>query len=175
MDLKKLCGKISMKYAEGVVNTDEGEQTLKFPLLTVGDWGELKDKTGVDIWDLLLSVSSGVDDAKVANMTEKEIETMQRNTSLNLLKKIDQKTQVLMIYLSLRRYHDNVTMEYVDHLIGYGMEQQEYIKVVNFLLYGITTDQIKDLKEKSDTKNAKAAPKTKKATPLTGEQSPGEE
>ncbi len=169
MNLKKLREKISMKYAEGIVKTVDGEETLKFPLLTVGDWGELKDKTGVDIWDLLLSVSSGVDDAKVANMTEEEIQQMQKETSINLLKKIDQKTQVLMVYFSLRRIDEEVTPDDVDYILSNGMDQQEYIKIVNFLLYGITSDQVKDLKEKGDAKNAKTAPKKAKSTPSTKE------
>ena len=170
MDFKKLRTKISMKYAEGVVKTDDGEETVKFPLLTVGDWGELKDKTGVDIWDLLLSVSAGADDAKISKMTDAEIEKMQRETSLNLLKKIDQKTQVLMIYFSARRADDNVTPDDIDYIISNGMDQQEYIKIVNFLLYGVTSEQISDLKEKGETKNAKTATKKAKATPSADEQ-----
>ena len=169
MDFKKLRTKISMKYAEGIVKTSDGEETVKFPLLTVGDWGELKDKTGVDIWDLLLSVSAGSDDAKIAEMSETEIEQMQRETSLNLLKKIDQKTQVLMIYFSARRADDDVTPDDIDYIISNGMDQQEYIKIVNFLLYGVTSEQISDLKEKGDTKNDKTAKKVK-STPSTEEQ-----
>jgi len=167
MDLGNLRSKISEKYAEGNVKTDEGENiVLRFPLLTVGDWGELKDKTGVDIWEILLSVSSGVDESKVANMTSLEIEDMQKQSSLNLLKKIDQKTQVLMIYFSLRRCHDNVTPDNVDYIITYGMDQQEYIKVVNFLIYGITSEQISQIKDSADTKNA-PKPKAKKKVSAT--------
>ena len=124
MDLGKLKGRISEKYAEGIVRTDDGEEvTLRFPLLSVGDWGELKDKTGVDVWKILLSVSSGVDEAKIAKMTEDEILNLQKQSSLDLLKSIDQKTQVYMIYLSLRRYHEEVTMDNVDYIITYGMDQ----------------------------------------------------
>jgi len=164
MDLGKLRSKISEKYAEGIVLTDEGEEiVLRFPLLSVGDWGELKDKTGVDIWNILLSVSSNTDESKVAAMSEEEIAEMQKQTSLNLLKKIDQKTQILMIYLSMRRYHEGVTMDSVDHIVTYGMDQQEYIKVINFLIYGINSDQIKELKEASESKNVVKAPAKKKA------------
>lgn len=157
MDIKKFRKQISMKFAEGTFKTDEGTETLQFPLLTVGDWGELKDKTGVDIWDLLLSVSSESDNVKISSMSDDEIEKMQRDASLNLLKKIDQKTQVLMIYFSLRRVHTNVTPDDVDFIITYGMEQAEYIKIVNFLLYGVTSEQVAELKEKDDTKNEKTA------------------
>ena len=155
MDIKKFRKQISMKFAEGTFETDEGTEVLQFPLLTVGDWGELKEKTGVDIWDLLLSVSSGADEAKMKDMTTAEIESMQREQSLNLLKKIDQTTQVLMIYFSLRRVHTNVTPDDVDFIVTYGMDQGEYIKIVNFLLYGVTSEQVEELKEKDEAKNEK--------------------
>ena len=162
MDLKKLRGKISMKFAEGIVKTDDGEETtLKFPLLTVGDWGELKDKTGVDIWDLLLSVSAGSEGAAVAKMSAEELEEHQKQTSINLLKKIDQKTQVLMLYFSLRRVHENFDLDDVDHIITYGFEQSEYIKVVNFLLYGVTSEQVAKMQEVSELKNGTKATKAK--------------
>jgi len=105
----------------------------------------------------LLSVSSESDNVKISSMSDDEIEKMQRDASLNLLKKIDQKTQVLMIYFSLRRVHTNVTPDDVDFIITYGMEQAEYIKIVNFLLYGVTSEQVAELKEKDDTKNEKTA------------------
>ena len=173
MDIGKLRERISMKYVEGQLTTDDGPEILKFPLLTVGDWGELKDKTGVNIWDLLLSVSAGIDEAKIAEKTEAEIEREQRNASVALLKKIDQTTQVVMIYFSLRRAHDNLTPDDVDYIITYGMDQQEYIKIVNFLLYGITSDQVKKLKELSDVKNVKTVKKVR--TPSEDAQSVGEE
>jgi len=161
MDFKKLRTKISMKYAEGIVKTDDGEETVKFPLLTVGDWGELKDKTGVDIWDLLLSVSAGSEGAAVAKMSAEELEEHQKQTSINLLKKIDQKTQVLMIYFSLRRCHEDVEPDDVDYIITYGMDQAEYIKIVNFLLYGVTSEQVAKMQEVSELKNATKAQKAK--------------
>ena len=164
MDFKKLRTKISMKYAEGIVKTDDGEETVKFPLLTVGDWGELKDKTGVDIWDLLLSVSAGSEGAAVAKMSAEELEEHQKQTSINLLKKIDQKTQVLMIYFSLRRCHDGVEPDDVDYIITYGMDQAEYIKIVNFLLYGVTSEQVAKMQEVSELKNATKAQKAKPGT-----------
>ena len=164
MDFKKLRTKISMKYAEGIVKTDDGEETVKFPLLTVGDWGELKDKTGVDIWDLLLSVSAGSEGAAVAKMSAEELEEHQKQTSINLLKKIDQKTQVLMIYFSLRRCHEDVEPDDVDYIITYGMDQAEYIKIVNFLLYGVTSEQVAKMQEVSELKNATKAQKAKPGT-----------
>ena len=164
MDFKKLRTKISMKYAEGIVKTDDGEETVKFPLLTVGDWGELKDKTGVDIWDLLLSVSAGSEGAAVAKMSAEELEEHQKQTSINLLKKIDQKTQVLMIYFSLRRCHEGVEPDDVDYIITYGMDQAEYIKIVNFLLYGVTSEQVAKMQEVSELKNATKAQKAKPGT-----------
>ena len=164
MDFKKLRTKISMKYAEGIVKTDDGEETVKFPLLTVGDWGELKDKTGVDIWDLLLSVSAGSEGAADAKMNAEELEEHQKQTSINLLKKIDQKTQVLMIYFSLRRCHEDVEPDDVDYIITYGMDQAEYIKIVNFLLYGVTSEQVAKMQEVSELKNATKAQKAKPGT-----------
>jgi len=169
MNLKDLKKKIEMKYAEGTVNLEGGEtQVLKFPLLTVGDWGELKDNTGVDIWDLLLSVSSGTDEAKVSKMTKAEIEEMQKESSFNLLKKVDQKTQVLMIYYSLRRVHEDVDPETVDYIITYGMDKSEYIQVVNFLLYGVTAEQVSKMQKESELKNVPKAKKTK-AKPIATE------
>ena len=172
MNLKDLKKKIEMKYAEGTVNLEGGEtQVLKFPLLTVGDWGELKDNTGVDIWDLLLSVSSGTDEAKVSKMTKAEIEEMQKESSFNLLKKVDQKTQVLMIYYSLRRVHEDVDPETVDYIITYGMDKSEYIQVVNFLLYGVTAEQVSKMQKESELKNVPKAKKTKaKPTAIEAEE-----
>ena len=163
MKVSSLRKKISIKYAEGIVNTDDGgEVVLRFPLLTSGDWGEFKDKTSIDIWDLLLSVSAGSDSAKVADMNEAELAEHQKETSINLLKKIDQKSQIVMIYLSLRRDDEEVEMDDVDWIVSYGMNQSEYIKIVNFLLYGVTSEQVKELQDDGDTKNEPKA-KTAKA------------
>ena len=163
MKVSSLRKKISIKYAEGIVNTDDGgEVVLRFPLLTSGDWGEFKDKTSIDIWDLLLSVSAGSDSAKVADMNEAELAEHQKETSINLLKKIDQKSQIVMIYLSLRRDDEEVEMDDVDYIVSYGMDQSEYIKIVNFLLYGVTSEQVKELQDDGDTKNEPKA-KTAKA------------
>ena len=161
MKASALRKKISMKYAEGIVNTDDGEQVMRFPLLTTGDWGEFKDTTGVDVWDLLLSVSAGSEGAAVANMSPEELEEHQKQTSINLLKKIDQKNQIVMIYLSLRRDDEDVAMDDVDYIVSYGMEQSEYIKIVNFLLYGVTSEQVKKMQEVGELKNATKAQKAK--------------
>ena len=53
-------------------------------------------------------------------------------------------------------------MDDVDYIVSYGMDQSEYIKIVNFLLYGVTSDQVKELQEDGDTKNEPKA-KTAKA------------
>jgi len=103
-----------------------------------------------------------------ALMTKAEIEEMQKASSINLLKKVDQKTQVLMIYYSLRRVHEDVDPETVDYIITYGMDQSEYIQVVNFLLYGVTAEQVSKMQKESELKNVPKAKKTK-AKPIATE------
>jgi hypothetical protein len=155
VDLEKTRKSISEKFVESTVTIDGGEAVvLKFPLLSIGDLGELKDKTGIDIWDMLLSISSGMDDAVFSKMSDEDIEKMQRKASLDLLKKIDQKAQLYMLYLSLRRGHQNATLENVDYIVTYGMDQADYIKVINFLIHGVSSAQAKEI---GGSKNAEVA------------------
>ncbi len=141
MKVSELRKRITEKSVTVTVNTEAGKEAIKFPLLTVGDWAEVKRETGVDMWDILLSAGSDNDPARLAKMSKEDIEELQRTMSVKLLRQISQAAQRYMVYCSLRRADAETSIEDVDFIITYGMGQNEYMKLINFLLYGLSSDE----------------------------------
>lgn len=152
MDISKIRKKISQKYVTARLETADGIEELKFPLLTTGDWAAIKEATGVDIWDILLTTSSQSEQMRTSKLTKEQLEATQREMTVNLLRKITPQAQQIMLWTSLKKADANITAEDVDYITSYGMNQAEYMKVVNFLLYGVSSEQIETLTEEADTK-----------------------
>ena len=157
MRVSELKKRITEKSVSIWVDTDTGKEKFRFPLLTVGDWAEVKRETGVDAWELLLSASSEHDPSKLAKMSPEDVADLQRAMSINLLKQVSQAAQQYMVYCSLRRADKDTTLDDADYITTYGLSQNEYMKLVNFLIYGLSSDDATEeaLAEKKEAETVK--------------------
>ena len=162
MKLKELRSKINQKYVVSKVKTEGGDVEIRFPLLTIGDWAAVKEKTGVDVWNLLLTTSADSDPTKLESMSVKEGESEQRRLSINLLKTLDYSTHKEIVYRSLLHVDPDATDEDVDHIVTYGISGSEFMRVINFLVYNI--DEAPAGKEGAVKKETAASAETIKTT-----------
>lgn len=125
-----------VKYDDGTT------QAISFPFLSIGDWARIKAETGVDMWSTLMQTSFAIDDIPEAKGRKEKAENMQKNASLNVLKNLDYKIQLIMFYYSMKKEDDSVTMDDVDAIISYGMDQATYMKVLMGLAYGVNPDEV---------------------------------
>ena len=151
--IKELRKRIEEKSVTASIETADGPEELEFPLLTIGDWANIKDKTGVDVWSMLLDTSSEMDPAKTSKMSEEEIASLQRKISIDLLKTVGQDAQIAMFHCSLKKVDPDATEDDADYVITYGLNQAEYMRVVNFLLYGISSKQQDENELKKELEN----------------------
>jgi len=149
---KDLRNRIDEKVVKAMIQTRDGEEEHKFPLLTNADWAIVKDETGVDVWTALLNTSIEVDPG--GKMSDEDRGAAQRKATIEFLKGVPPKAQSMIIFRSLQQIYPDVELEDVDYVITHGMNQSDYLKVINFILYGVSSEQAQ---EQADLKNELAA------------------
>lgn len=145
---KDLRNRIDEKTVKAMIQTRDGEEEHEFPLLTNADWAEIKDETGVDVWTAMLQTSIDIDPA--GKMSDEDRESLQRKATIEFLKGVPPKAQSMILHRSLRQVYPDVELEDVDYVITHGMNQADYMKVINFILYGVSSEQAQ---EQADLKN----------------------
>ena len=151
LDGKALKEEIGIPTCTVMILKKDGSKTpFDLPRLSVGDLKVIKNqsmaelakakesgKKATDMWALLLSMSEGADEAKLAKLTEEEQGKLRQRAGIKMFKELDHNLQLKMFHLSLKHLDPEITEETTDWIISYGIEDQgEYMKALMFLPYG---------------------------------------
>jgi len=161
METKGLAGRIDTPTITIKVKVGDKTEKVEFPQITIGDWWEVKKwsmesmalmkdagQKPVDMWALLMSISSGVDEVSLRGKTKPQREKIQREASMDLFSKLDHGIQLVMFHQSLKHEDPEISREDADRIISYGIEDRgQYMRAMMYFVYGLTPEAITELTE----------------------------
>jgi len=145
MNIREMANAVTTPKILVTITTGKGTEKLALPQLTVGDWKQIKRTVGTDMWEMLLSLSSGLDEEALRGKSKKERAEIQKKAGMEMFEKLDHALQLAMFTQSLKHLDPEITEEEVDRLISYGIQDRgEYIRALLFFVYGIQPEALEE-------------------------------
>ena len=145
MNIREMANAVTTPKILVTITTGKGTEKLALPQLTVGDWKQIKRTVGTDMWEMLLSLSSGLDEEALRGKSKKERAEIQKKAGMEMFEKLGHDLQLSMFTQSLKHLDPEITEEEVDRLISYGIQDRgEYIRAMLFFVYGIQPEALEE-------------------------------